>query len=339
MLTKPNIPDQQIKDCLNEQYGITANNLEFLPLGADKNTVVYEVDAQQSFYLKLRGGDFNEATGVIPKILQDYGIQNVIVPISTKQQRLWVNLGPYTAMVYPFVEGMNGFETSLIDQQWIELGKTLKGLHKIDTSSEILKTVPVETYSSAGREKVKVFLKQIDMTSYTEPSARKLVDFMKSKKVVIQSIIEQADQLGLELKNQNVEFVLCHADIHAGNVLINSSKKLYVIDWDTLVLAPKERDLMFIGGGVGGVWNQKSEQEYFYRGYGQTKVNQIALAYYRYERIVQDIAEFCTQILSTNAGGVDREQNVEFFQNQFLPNNVVKIAFQTNQNWTGLSSK
>ena len=31
---------------------------------------------------------------------------------------------------------------------------------------------------------------------------------------------------------------------------------IYIVDWDEPIMAPKERDLMFIGGGVANVWNK-----------------------------------------------------------------------------------
>ena len=43
----------------------------------------------------------------------------------------------------------------------------------------------------------------------------------------------------------------------------------------------------------------------FYQGYGQAAVDQTVLAYYRYERIVQDIAAYCQQLLLTDEGGAD----------------------------------
>ena len=70
-------------------------------------------------------------------------------------------------------------------------------------------------------------------------------------------------------------------------------------------------------------------EKLFYRGYGQTEVDQMVLAYYRYERIVQDIAEFCQQLLLTTEGGEDREQSYRYFTGQFLPNHEVEIAYKT----------
>jgi hypothetical protein len=46
---------------------------------------------------------------------------------------------------------------------------------------------------------------------------------------------------------------LCHSDIHAGNILIDVNDDFYIVDWDNPILAPKEHDLMFIGGGQRGV--------------------------------------------------------------------------------------
>jgi spectinomycin phosphotransferase len=88
--------------------------------------------------------------------------------------------------------------------------------------------------------------------------------------------------------------------------LLGKEGALYIVDWDTLIFAPKERDLMFVGAGI---WDSgltaTEEGSLFYQGYGQTKINQDALCYYRFERIIQDIAEYCEYIfLSDERGGL-----------------------------------
>lgn len=133
---------------------------------------------------------------------------------------------------------------------------------------------------------------------------------------------------------QPSQFVLCHSDLHAGNVFIDKNGAIYIVDWDSPIIAPKERDLMFIGGGVANVWNKPHEKELFYKGYGKTEVNMALLAYYRHERIVEDIALYGQQLLLTMVGGQDRIKWYNQFIAQFEPQDVVEIAFKTDEDLT-----
>ena len=69
----------------------------------------------------------------------------------------------------------------------------------------------------------------------------------------------------------------------------------------------------------------------FYQGYGPVDINLSALAYYRCERLVQDIAAFCEQLLLTADGGADREQSLQYLQSNFEPGGVLGIALRTDQ--------
>lgn len=122
---------------------------------------------------------------------------------------------------------------------------------------------------------------------------------------------------------------MCHSDIHAGNVLVVNEETIYIIDWDEPILAPKERDLMFIGGGVGNVWNNPHEIDYFYEGYGKTNIDKTILSYYRHERIVEDIAVYGLDLLSRVQNDQSRLESFKHFKEMFDPNNVIEIAFAT----------
>jgi hypothetical protein len=58
MLEKPNIADELIISCLQEEYDLRVAELTFLPLGADLGTAVYRVVADDgtAYFLKLRKG-------------------------------------------------------------------------------------------------------------------------------------------------------------------------------------------------------------------------------------------------------------------------------------------
>ena len=84
---------------------------------------------------------------------------------------------------------------------------------------------------------------------------------------------------------------------------------------------------MYVGGGQFGAGRTPQEEEtLFFRGYGYTHIDVSAMAYYRYERIIQDIAVECEQIFLTTGGGEDREQAFQYLTSNFLPGNVLEIA-------------
>jgi spectinomycin phosphotransferase len=92
---------------------------------------------------------------------------------------------------------------------------------------------------------------------------------------------------------------------------------------------------MFAGGAQGLAGHTPQEEEaLFYQGYGQTLIHPLALAYYRYERIVQDIAVFCEQLLLTGEGGEDREQSFRYLASNFLPDGTIEVAYRSDRTRT-----
>ena len=158
---------------------------------------------------------------------------------------------------------------------------------------------------------------------------------MRAKRAEIADLVGRADRLAQVLRTRSPAHVLCHSDVHAGNVLIGVDDSFYIVDWDNPILAPKERDLMFVGGGQGFTGHTPQEEEMlFYRGYGETQIDPVALAYYRYERIVTDIAVFCEQLLLSDAGGEDRAQSLQYLKSIFRPGGTIEIAYNSDRTQT-----
>jgi spectinomycin phosphotransferase len=327
MLEKPNIQDEKIIDCLRDLYRLHVVNLTFLPLGyADSAVYRAAVADETPYFVKLIRGIFDETSVAVPKFLSDQGIGQVMAPLANQSQQLWTELNEFKLIVYPFVEGHNGFQVDLSDRHWNEFGVALKEIHNVTLPTTLLNRLQRETYSPRRREMVQMFQSRIEQDIFHDPIAAKLAAFLKTQRDEVRFLVERADRLASALETRVPEYVLCHSDIHAGNILIDAHGSLYIVDWDNPILAPKERDLMFVGGGVGGIWCSTQEEALFYSGYGQTEIDPIALAYYRYERIVEDIAVFCEQILLTDKGSEDRENGVRKLASAFLPNNVIEIA-------------
>lgn len=317
-------------DCLNTNYGITATNLVLLPLGADMNASVYRAEANDGkfYFVKLKRGHHSDISVKLLALLQTFQIQQIIPPIKTLDGKLTQRINDFTLIVYPFVDGQNGFCYHLTDDQWIILGKALRQIHELDVPSPIKDQIRKETYSSKWREAVRSLDAYIEGNFKADETALKLKAFLREHKAVIHRLVDRAESLYRLIQQQTPEFVLCHSDIHGGNVLIDENGALYIVDWDEPIMAPKERDLMFIGGGVANVWNNPGEEELFYKGYGRTDINKEILAYYRHERIVEDIAEYGQALLLTSEGK-NRPEMYQHFMDMFDPNGVVDIAFKT----------
>jgi spectinomycin phosphotransferase len=326
---KPDLQDAKIADFLYDQYGLHVVEVAFLPIGY-VDTAVYRVVAEDTapYFVKFKRDVFDETSVTVPMLLRDRGVQHIIAPVATRSRHLWAQLDDFHVILYPFVEGHNAFKVALTERQWFDFGAALKGIHTTMVPQALSSRMQRETYSPQWREMLKLLQERVRKDAFDDPIAAQLAEFMTVKAKEIRHLVRKADQLSLALQAQDPEFVLCHSDIHAGNLLINANDRLYIVDSDNPILAPKERDLMFVGGGVGGVWYSAQEEALFYKGYGEAQINPIALAYYRFERIVQDIAPRAQQLLLTNAGGEERARTLEGIVRWFLSNEVVQMAYK-----------
>jgi spectinomycin phosphotransferase len=337
VLEKPDLPDDELRDCLQVAYGLALRELTFLPLGADVNTAVYRAVATDGtpYFVKLRSGSgpFDDALVRIPQLLHTGGMREIIAAIPTHDGALWTELAAFKVILYPFIVGQHGAERPLSDEQWLVFGRALKALHSATLPAELGARLPQERYAPHFRDSVRTFQQRAASERFDEPVAARLAELLNDKRARITALVERAEQLAARLSAQPPQLVLCHADIHAYNLLLDAHDRLYIVDWDTLILAPKERDLMFVGAGIGGVWNTAREEELFYQGYGPTQVDRWALAYYRYERIVEDIAAYSEALLLTDAGGDDREPSLRNVASNFWTGGVLELAQHAYPDW------
>jgi len=322
-----------ILNCLSSYYLIEAVALTQLTSGADVNASIYKAQAsdQKTYFVKVKQDHFHDNNIAILELLQMAGIQQIIPPIKTVEGKQIQQAGDSALIVYPYIEGQDGFNRPLTDEQWIALGRAIRQVHEVDVPVSLKTQIRREEFSPKWRDVVRFLYNDIEMAPNSDDIAANLWKFLEENRSTIQHIVERAEELSQKACSRPLEFALCHSDIHGGNVLIDSKGALYIVDWDDPILAPKERDLMFIGGGVGNVWNKPNEEKLFYEGYGQTEIDWTLLAYYRYERIVEDIADYAQELLLKPIKGNNRLEMYKQFISMFEANGVVDIALTTDK--------
>jgi spectinomycin phosphotransferase len=164
--------------------------------------------------------------------------------------------------------------------------------------------------------------------AFNNPAADQLKTFLFAKRIEILDLLQYTDRLAAAIQAKTAEFVPCHADIHAANLLVDENGGLHILDWDDLILAPKERDLMYIGAGICGVWDNAAESALFYQGYGFDP-DLTLIAYYRCDRIIEDIALFSQHILKGSGSLNDRELSLRYLQSNFEPGGTINLALKT----------
>ncbi|HIF0283879.1 TPA: aminoglycoside O-phosphotransferase APH(9)-Ia [Legionella pneumophila] len=329
-MLRNNIPDQQLIKLLKVYYGIDIHAVQLIVGGADMNAFGYKADSESnSYFVKLKYGHHDEINLSIIRLLYDSGIKEIIFPIYTRDTKLFQQIDHLKIIVYPFIDAPNGFTQNLTEKQWQQLGKVLRQIHETSVPTAIQQRLRKETYSPKWREMVRSFYNKIGFDDSDDQITADFKSFFNQKIDSIHRLVDSSEELSQKIQPDLDKYVLCHSDVHAGNVLVVNEESIYIIDWDEPMLAPKERDLMFIGGGIGNVWNKHHEIDYFYEGYGKTNVDKIILSYYRHERIVEDIAVYGQDLLSRDQNDESRLESFKHFKSMFDPNNVVEIALSS----------
>lgn len=331
MLERPDLSDARICAALHQSYRLPVTGIEFLPIGNDSNAWVFRVqtEADRNYFLKVRRGAIHEASLTVPRYLKDQGIKQIVAPLPSEAGRLWHKLDDYALILYPYVDGRVVMTTGMADSHWIELGAVLKRIHTIPLVSELSRQVKAETFSPKWLDFVRELQTQgIPENTRPNPFVQELALFWQERRDEIGHILARTDTLRHKLLDSPLPAVICHADIHTANLLLDGEDRIHIVDWDETVLAPKERDLMFVmGTGIGFSVGPK-EETLFFQGYGACAIVPDALAFYRYGWVVEEIGDYSARILGILAGGDETKQAaLQYLRWGFEPGAIVEAAY------------
>ena len=324
----PDITEATIAEYVHSVYAIEARSVALLHGVSDADMSGYRIDADQgSYFLKLRG---DAPPPPLARHLADVGVAGMLAPLKPRSAQQATCIGDRTAILYPFIAGENAFRRPLSGDQWTALGTIIRAVHDAPLPPSVSETMRRETYSDEWRVKARGYLTGAPPGGPDDAVAHDLLALLAANRAQIAALAEHAEQLAASLQRRSLPVAPCHGDLHAGNVLVDDAGSVTIVDWDDPVLAPKERDLMFVGAGIGGAWKDPTEWGAFFRGYGAVMVDAEALAYYRCERITEDVAVFCDSLLLKGGHqGADRPESLRRLANAFEPDNVVEIAERT----------
>jgi spectinomycin phosphotransferase len=323
----PDLAEDTIVAALRASFGLRVAALVLLPVGNDADSWAYRVQAAQgpARFLKLRAGANATRGAAVPSHLRRHGVPNVLAPLATGTGAPYVLVDRFALALYPMLEARVGAEVGLSPAQWRQLGAVVRQLHAVPLTPELRALVEREAFRPTRRELLPDL--EARLAAPADPVAGELAGFWRARRNVIAALVEQTDLLGQQLAHRSFPQVLCHADLHTWNVLVDGDARLWLVDWDEAILAPRERDLMFVVGGIARDLVRPGNTDRFFQGYGEAAIDPRLLAYYRYAWAVQDIAAYAEQVLlAPGSGEAARRAAVEGFMDLFAPGNIVDLA-------------
>jgi spectinomycin phosphotransferase len=297
MREEPRIARETLRACLQEEYGLIPAAIDYLPIGRDLNAGVYRVVSEERapYLLKVKAGEFYAASCIVPRYLSDHSIESVVAPLRTRTEGLWARAGEWTVLVYRYHEGETGWAT-MSEDYWKTAGAIFRRIHGVALPPSGFDGVRTETFDPSGYTHSIESLETHLATSGDggRKPQQALRDAWAEHRSTVHALVTSLDKLAGMLRSQTRRYVICHADLHPGNLLRDRAGHVFVVDWDDVMLAPRERDFIFVGEPADAPSRSGSP---FFEGYGRTEVDWTLLTYYRYERVVQDLIEDAHQIV------------------------------------------
>jgi spectinomycin phosphotransferase len=155
----------------------------------------------------------------------------------------------------------------------------------------------------------------LDSQQARNVSERALHASWMAHRSTIQTVVTSLEKLAAVLRSRTFPDVICHADLHPANLLRDRAGHVFIIDWDEVMLAPKERDFIFV---------REPQADAFWEGYGQRAFDWTVLTYYLWERVVQDLIEYTGQVCFRDDWSEETKADLAklFYENLAGGNNI-----------------
>jgi spectinomycin phosphotransferase/16S rRNA (guanine(1405)-N(7))-methyltransferase len=193
--------------------------------------------------------------------LRDCGAAFVVAPVPARDGEPLVRLNDrLTVALYPFVEGHSftwGEFTSPAQRRgMLDL---IVGVHTAPAAAR--RHAGPEDFAILHRDELELALGSggdaadtPDCGPYARPAARLLTEGAPG----VRRMLARYDELAAAAPSGTVRPVLTHGEPHPGNTMLTAAGWM-LIDWDTVLVAPPERDLWSLDPGDGSVLRRYAE--------------------------------------------------------------------------------
>jgi len=296
----PDLDRTALVGALRRHWGIDALSLDYLPVGfgshhweavgADGSRwFVSADDLGAAHHAGLAPDDvfevLNRAFRTAAALRADAGLEFVLAPIPSEGGTVLHRMDPrYAIRVEPFVDGaaedLGDFDGP---EERRRMGTMLGRLHA--AAGSVPRGLPGrEDFALPGREELDEAFTQLETRWDHGPFAEPARELLGAHVRGLRDRLRAYDALAGRVSQEPGTWVVTHGEPHSANVIREPGGGLLLVDWDTTLVAPPERDLwMTLDADMTGSDEYRAVT-------GSARLNERALELYR-ERWA--LAEIC----------------------------------------------
>ncbi len=247
---------------IEEAWGIAVTSLEYRPIGFGSHhwvasgargvrhfVTVDELSAESRARdeVSVLGLHLRPALTAATD-LRAFGCRFVVAPIATKTDGPFARFDRYAVALYPFIDGQGfSFEEPFGEADRERVLELVAALHMVPVAA---------IRPPATDEFVVPLLDQLDRALDREaaadgPYAATASLLLVDNEARIRRMVARYEALLARHLKHPGPLVVTHGEIHPGNVMV-TPEGWVIVDWDTALVAPPERDLWRLARGGGG---------------------------------------------------------------------------------------
>lgn len=300
MLVPPvDFDESHLLQALQERWGFAGAQLAYNPVGSGSHHWLAKSHTGQELFVKADAFDepveferLKAVYGTATVLRQQADLPFVVAPVATVDgTATWCAADKYVVTVYPLIDGTSGsFGDNWTRYERDEVLALLSLLHA--ATDTVVGIVPYDDVQIERRGDLVKVLQCLDSRWDTGPYGEPARSLLHPKAEAIRRALESCDKAAASVLASPDAWVVTHGEAHPGNFM-RTDDALFLIDWETVLLAPPERDLWLVSSEV-------SDLE-AYRSTRQRPVDVEALRFFELRWILVDIARCTAEFVSKHA--------------------------------------
>lgn len=299
----------ELVGCLSDGWGVDVMAAEYAAVGGGSyHWVVTERDGLRGFVTvddldrkpwlgATRESVFeglSRAFG-IAVALRDGGLGFVVAPISSMAGETVRRIGPrYSVALFPFVDGAPGRFGHYETAEQAAIATMLVQLHQVPAVSSVAARIDLDL---PGRSHLESALGELEDVWLGGPFSEPARQALSRHASDVAELLALDARLALDLSAGSSDWVITHGEPHAAN-LMRTDHGHMLLDWDTVALAPPERDLWMLVGSAA------DELPIYTKATGR-QLDDAALRFFRLRWNLADLAAFTDVLRSAHFHNAD----------------------------------